>query len=163
MTFDISKTWCRKAGAREDGFDVGAGFIAADPMFTHEGGGAEESSEASRLALGRFINLMRRDHGLSIEALAEKADIEIGDLLCLENNAAHLPDVRTLYQLSEVFGVSQEKLMGLSGLTHAIDDDYVEEAVRYAAKSASVEVLTEDERAILNGLISVLSESTEHK
>ncbi len=162
MTFDINKAWCRNAGAREDGLDIGAGIIAADPTFEHERG-ADESPEASRLALGRFINLMRRDQGLSIEALAEKADIEIGELLSLENNAAHLPDVRTLYQLSEVFGVSQEKLMGLSGLTHAKDDDYVEEAVRYAAKSASVEVLSEDEHAILNGLISVLSEKAHDK
>lgn len=162
MTFEINKTWCRNAGAREDSFNIGAGVIAADPMFTHEGG-TDESPEASRLALGRFINLMRRDQGLSIEALAEIADIEIGELLSLENNAAHFPDVRTLYQLSEVFGVSQEKLMGLSGLTHANDGDYVEEAVRYAAKSASIEVLSEDEHAILNGLISVLSENAKHK
>jgi transcriptional regulator with XRE-family HTH domain len=161
MTFDINKAWCQNAGARENSLDIGAGVIAADPMFTHEGG-ADESPEASRLALGRFINLMRRDQGLSIEALAEKADVEIGDLLSLEKNANHLPDVRTLYQLSEVFGVSQEKLMGLSGLTHA-NDDYVEEAVRYAAKSASVEVLSEDEHMILNGLISVLSENAKKK
>ena len=162
MTFEITKEWCGKAGAREDGLDIGAGVIAADPMFAHEGG-ADDSPEASRLALGRFINLMRRDQGLSIEGLAHKADIEIGELLSLENNASHLPDVRTLYQLSEVFGVSQEKLMGLSGLTHANDDDYVEEAVRFAAKSASVEVLSEDEHAILNGLISVLSENAKQK
>lgn len=162
MTFDINKEWCRNAGAKEDGLDIGAGVIAADPIFTHEGG-VDESPEASRLALGRFINLMRRDQGLSIEALAQKADIEIGELLSLENNATHLPDVRTLYQLSEIFGVSQEKLMGLSGLTHANNDDYVEEAVRYAAKSASIEVLSEDEHAILNGLISVLSENAKHK
>lgn len=161
MTFDINKTWCQNAGTRENGLDIGAGVIAADPMFTHESG-ADESPEASRLALGRFINLMRRDQGLSIEALAQKADVEIGDLLSLEKNANHLPDVRTLYQLSEVFGVSQEKLMGLSGLTHA-NDDYVEEAVRYAAKSASVEVLSEDEHVILNGLISVLSENAKQK
>ena len=162
MTFDISKTWCRNAGAREDGLDIGAGVIATDPVFTHEGR-ADESSEASRLALGRFINLMRRSQGLSIEALAEKADIDIGDLLSLEKNAAHLPDMRTLYQLSEVFGVSQKKLMGLSGLTHANGGDYVEEAVRYAAQSASMEILSEDEHVILNGLISVLSENAKHK
>ena len=162
MTFDINKTWCLNAGAREDGLDIGAGVIAADPVFTHECS-ADEFPEASRLALGQFINLMRRDQGLSIESLAEKADIEIGELLSLEYNASHLPDVRTLYQLAEVFGVSQEKLMGLSGLTHANNGDYVEEAVRYAAKSASVEVLSNDEHAILNGLISVLSENTKQK
>lgn len=161
MTFDISKAWCLNTGAREDGLDIGAGVIAADPAFTHEAG-ADESTEASLLALGRFINLMRRNQRLSIEALARKADVDIGELLSLENNATHLPDVRTLYQLSEIFGVSQEKLMGLSGLTHA-NDNYVEEAVRYAAKSASVEVLSEDEHIILNGLISVLSESSKQK
>ena len=31
MTFDISKTWCRNAGAREDGLDIGAGVIATKP------------------------------------------------------------------------------------------------------------------------------------
>lgn len=162
MTFEINKEWCRKAGTREDGLDIGAGVIAADPIFADEGA-AEDNPEASRLALGRFINLMRRDQGLSIEDLAQKADIEIGELLSLENNASHLPDVRTLYQISEVFGVSQEKLMGLSGLTHSNDDNYVEEAVRYAAKSASIEVLSEEEHTILNGFISVLSENSKHK
>lgn len=162
MTFDITKDWCRKLGAREDGLDIGAGIIASDLVFTHEGG-ADDSPEASRLALGRFISLMRRNQGLSIEGLAHKADIEIGDLFSLENNAAHLPDARTLYQLSEVFGVSQEKLMGLSGLTHSNDDHYVDEAVRYAAKSASVEVLSNEEQSILNGFISVLSENGKSK
>jgi len=162
MTFEINKEWCRKAGARENGLNIGAGIIAADPMFTHEAG-VDDSPNASRLALGRFINLMRRNQGLSIEDLAHKADIEIGDLYSLENNAIHLPDARTLYQLSEAFGVSQEKLMGLSGLTHSNDDHYVEEAVRYAAKSASVEVLSDDEHSILNGFISVLSENIKRK
>lgn len=162
MTFEINKDWCRKAGARENGLNIGAGIIAADPMFTHEAG-VDDSPNASRLALGRFINLMRRNQGLSIEDLAYKADIEIGDLYSLENNASHLPDARTLYQLSEIFDVSQEKLMGLSGLTHSNDDHYVEEAVRYAAKSASVEVLSDDEHLILNGFISVLSENIKRK
>ncbi len=162
MTFNITKGWCRTAGTREDGLDIAAGVIAADPIFTHEGG-ADDSPEASRLALGRFINLMRRNQGLSIEDLAQQADIEIGDLLSLENNAPYLPDARTLYQLSEVFDVSQEKLMGLSGLTHSKDDNYVEQAVRYAAKSASVEVLSDEEHSILNGFISVLSENSKRK
>ena len=158
MTFDISKAWCLNASEQEEGLDIGAGLIAIDPIFSHEGN-VDEGPEASRFALGRFINLMRRSRGLSMEALAEKADIEIGELLSLENNSTYLPDVRTLYQLSEVFEVSQEKLMGLSGLVSATNDDYKEEAVRYAAKSASVEVLSEDEQTILNGLISVLSEN----
>ncbi|WP_310622404.1 helix-turn-helix domain-containing protein [Flexibacterium corallicola] len=159
MTFNITKAWCRAASKREDGLDVAAGMIAVNPVSIKEDT-IEENPDASRFALGRFINLMRRDRGLSIEDLALKADVEIGDLLSLENNTAYLPDARTLYQLSEAFGVSQEKLMTLSGLTYSKDDQYVEEAVRYAAKSASIDVLSDEEHAILNGLISVLSEDT---
>lgn len=162
MTFEISKAWCQSAGANENGLDIAAGVIAIDPAF-HQDGGADESPEASRLALGRFINLMRRGQGLSIEDLAQKADIELGDLFSLESNASFQPDARTLYQLSEIFGVSQEKLMGLSGLTHSNDNEYVEKAVRFAAKSASVEVLTAEETSILHGFISVLSENNKSK
>ncbi len=162
MTFDITEAWCRTAGANETGLDISAGDIAVDPTF-HQDSGTDESPEASRLALGRFINLKRRGERLSIEELADKADIDLGDLLSLESNASFLPDARTLYQLSQVFGVSQEKLMGLSGLTHSNNNEYVEEAVRYAAKSASIEILTAEETTILNGLISVLSENSETK
>jgi transcriptional regulator with XRE-family HTH domain len=162
MTFQITKAWCQTAGAHEDGLDIAAGKIAADPTF-HQDSGADESPEASRLALGRFINLKRRGEGLTIEELADKADVDLGDLLSLESNASFLPDARTLYQLSEVFGVSQEKLMGLSGLTHPNNNEYVEEAVRYAAKSASIEVLSTEEASILNGFISVLSENNKTK
>ena len=46
MPFDISKTWCRAAAAREDGLDIGAGPVAADPIFT-PAGGLDKSPEAS--------------------------------------------------------------------------------------------------------------------
>ena len=48
--------------------------------------------------------------------------------------------------------------MGLSGLTVPKDISYVEEAVRYAARSESLSKLTPDEQAALDGLIAVLSE-----
>ena len=48
--------------------------------------------------------------------------------------------------------------MGLSGLTKPKDVSYVEEAVRYAARSESIEELSAEEQAALYGLIFVLSE-----
>ena len=48
--------------------------------------------------------------------------------------------------------------MGLSGLTRPKDIQYVEAAVRYAAKSESIASLSPEEQAALEGLISVLSE-----
>jgi hypothetical protein len=46
--------------------------------------------------------------------------------------------------------------MGLSGLTRSKDMSFVEDAVKYAARSESLEDLSEEEQAALDGLIAVL-------
>lgn len=141
----------------EIGHEVGAGMTALDPLSTAAAASADNSDE-SRLALGRFVSLARRRGRLSLEDLAAKADVDVGELLSIERDAQHLPETRTIYQLANVFGVSQRKLMGLSGLTKQKDVKYVDEAIRYAARSESIAVLTSEEEAALEGLIAVLSE-----
>lgn len=168
MTIEFTKDWCLAMARLEAGMEVGAGTTAIDPVFTQEveavrhgetsAALADSDGDESRLALGRFVTLMRRRGRLSIEQLANKADIEIGDLLSLEKDAHHIPEVRTIYRLAMVFGVSQKKLMGLSGLTRPKDVRYVGEAVRYAARSESISELTAEEAAALDGLIALLSE-----
>ena len=156
MSDRITPEWCMAMAELELGYEVAAGRIALDPSpdaDTHADG-----SDESRLALGKFVSLARRQHCLSIETLATKADIEVGELLSIERDAHHLPETRSLYQLATVFGVSQQKLMGLSGLTKPRDIRYVDEAIRYAALSESVARLTEEEQAALDGLIAVLSD-----
>ena len=101
---------------------------------------------------------MRRQQKLSVEALAERADVDVAEVMSIEADAHYLPDSRTLYQLALIFKVSHKRLMGLSGLTRPKDIQYVEEAVRYAAKSESIASLSPEEQAALEGLISVLSE-----
>lgn len=169
MTTKFTKDWCLAMARHEAGMEVGAGTIAIDPVFTQESpvqahvddvpaALADGDGDESRLALGRFVTLMRRRDRLSIEQLADKADIEVGDLLSLEKDVHHVPEVRTIYRLAMVFGVSQKKLMGLSGLTRPKDVRYVGEAVRYAARSESISELTPEEAAALDGLIALLSE-----
>ncbi len=48
--------------------------------------------------------------------------------------------------------------MGLSGLTRTKEAGFISEAMRYAARSESLEDLNDDEQAALDGLIMVLSE-----
>jgi transcriptional regulator with XRE-family HTH domain len=142
----------------ELGHEVGAGPLALDPPPDAADG---DNTDESRLALGRFVSLARRRHRLSMEALAEKANVDVGELFSIERDVHHLPETRTLYQLATVFGVSQRKLMGLSGLTKQKDVRYVDEAIRYAARSESISRLTKEEEAALDGLIAVLSERRE--
>ena len=158
MTNEITPAWCLAMARGEVGFDVAAGALAIDPIVSQDFS-ENDNAEESRLALSRFVTLMRRKDGMSIEALADKADIEVGELLAIEKDAHHAPEVRTIYKLAVVFGVSQKKLMGLSGLTRPKDLRYVDQAVRYAARSESIALLSAEEQAALDGFISILSEA----
>ncbi len=158
MKFDISKSWCATMSKREAGAEVGAGLLGIDPIFDASDANVSVLDDA-RVALGRFVQLKRRKDNLSLEELAEKADVELAELMNIEHDAGFEPEPRTLYQLAMVFGVSQHRLMGLSGLTVPKDVTFVEEAVRYAARSESIEKLNPEEQAALDGLISVLTEN----
>lgn len=155
MRINISKDWCIEKASAEIHESIGAGKLGIDPIFDADEGRVEILDE-SRLALGRFVELKRRQERLTIEDLAEKADIEISELLKIEHGRLLEPETRTLYQIATVFGVNHHKLMGLSGLTKSKDMSFVEDAVKYAARSESLEALSKEEQAALDGLISVL-------
>jgi transcriptional regulator with XRE-family HTH domain len=157
MIINIDRKWCLDKANLEIGSEIGAGLIGIDPVpLIQKNNGHEES----RIALGRFVQLNRRKMKMDIEKLSGEADIEISELMSIECDASYEPEPRTVYQLAVYFGVDQKKLMGLSGLTRPKDMAYVDEAVRYAARSESLKELSDEEQAALDGLISVLSEKT---
>lgn len=157
MKIKVTEEWCVSQAQREAGAEVGAGVIALDPTFEADDAKVEAIDD-SRIALQRFVVLSRRQKNLSRLQLAEQADIDLSELEGIETDMHYMPETRTIYQLANVLGVSQKKLMGLSGLTQPKDVSYVEEAVRYAARSESISNLTPEEQAALDGLIAVLSE-----
>lgn len=159
MKFHIPAAWCENMARKEMGMEIGVGLLAIDPFFLEEKPARDNTcGDDSIIPLNRFVHLMRRNKGLTLEQLANQADIDLADLLNIEEDAHYLPEVRAIYNLSKVFNVSQKKMMGLSGLTKPKNKEYIEEAVRYAARSASIEQLSAEEQAALEGFISVLSE-----
>jgi len=156
MKIERSKEWWLGRARREgDGF-IGAGMMAFDPA-------PEERTPASgadegRIAFGKFVNLMRRRQGLSMEKLAEEADLDASELLVIEESAAYVPDPRTVYRLAQTFKVPQQRLMQLAGLTVANDAGLRREAVRFAARSESVQKLTPEESSALEAFVAILSE-----
>lgn len=159
MKIDVTKDWCMTMAQLEAGVEVGAGLIAADPIFDGEVV-LDDMRDESRLAFGHFVNLMRRGRGWSIEELADSADIEMGDILSIEEDAHYFPEARTVYQMASIFSVSQSRLMELSGLSKPKDVKFVEDAIRYAARSESIKALSDEEQAALDGFILVLSKKT---
>jgi len=156
MKFEISRDWCVSKAKSETDAEIGAGFLGVDPIISPE----EDLAviDESRIAFGRFINLNRRKLRFSIEKLAEEADLEVGELLSIEHDVNHEPEPRTIYQLARVFDVDHKKLMALSGLAKSRDSAFIQDAVRYAARSESLADLNDDEQAALEALVSVLVE-----
>jgi hypothetical protein len=158
MKIDMNKAWCLSMAEQEGTGEIGAGEIANDPAFQDE---VESSSATNRLlAFGRFVKLMRGQLQISIEGLAEKTSLDTEELLSIEDNPDYQPEPRTVYQLSRVFGVPQQRLMQLAGLATLNDDTLREEAVRFAARSEPMAQLTTEQRSALETFVAFLSRDT---
>ncbi|MBA1159212.1 helix-turn-helix domain-containing protein [Microvirga mediterraneensis] len=144
---------------REGDAAVGAGQLAFDPAPEGRPSIAPTAAiEETRIAFGKFVNLMRRRHGYSMEQLAEAADIDPSELLVIEDDVHHVPEPRTVFKLAQTFEVPQRRLMQLAGLAAANDAGLRQEAVRFAARSESVQKLTPEESSALEAFVAVLSE-----
>lgn len=157
MKIDIDKDWCLRMAALEGDAVIGAGSRAIDPDF--EGDVAHSTAkEETGVAFGRFVRLMRRQRQLTLERLADDADIEIGELVLIEDDPHHKPDTRSVYQLAQTFGVPASSLLQVAGRTVPRDDRLIQEAVRFAARSEPIVALTQEERVALDAFVAVLSE-----
>ena len=159
MKVDIDKEWCMRMAQLEGDAEIGAGRMAFDPVFDGESVPVEASGEEGlSIAFSRFITLMRRRRGITIEKLADDADVDVTDLVQIESDPHHKPELRTTYQLANYFEVSQSSLMQVAGLTAPKDARLFDEGVRFAARSEPTAELTPEEDAALEAFVAVLSE-----
>jgi len=158
MKIEMTKEWCLRMAEIEANAEIGAGLYALDPVFDSETMLANEINEEPSIAFSRFVRLMRRDRGLTLEKLAEDTNVEISELVEIEDDKRHKPELRTVYQLANYFKVPRSNLLQVAGLTTPRDSRLIHEAVRFAARSESVAVLTAEERAALEAFVAVLSE-----
>lgn len=159
MKLERSKDWWMTRARREGAAAIGAGLLAFDPAPEQRLLNAPAATaEETRIAFGKFVNLMRRRRGLSMEQLADATDLDASELLEIEADLHYVPEPRTVYRLAQTFAVPQRRLMQLAGLTAANDVGLRQEAVRFAARSESVQKLTPEESSALEAFIEVLSE-----
>ncbi|MBB6340525.1 transcriptional regulator with XRE-family HTH domain [Pseudomonas fluvialis] len=156
MKIEISKEWIRRMATIEGNSIVGAGPIARDPAARSFKDFIAHQANEANLAFGRFVCLMRRKQGLSLEGLAEKADIELSDLVEIEGDTRHRPEPRTVYQLANYFHVNKSNLMQIAGLTTRKDERLASESVRFAARSDPSASLSREESIALDAFIKAL-------
>ncbi|QXX76160.1 helix-turn-helix transcriptional regulator [Methylovirgula sp. HY1] len=164
MKLERSKQWWMARARREGDAAVGAGLLAFDPALEERPSSAQAAPvEETRIAFGRFVNLMRRRRGYTMERLAEVADLDASELLVIEDDVHYVPAPRTIFKLAQTFEVSQQRLMQLAGLAAANDANFRTEAVRFAARSESVQKLTSEETLALEAFVAILSEWDRNK
>ena len=156
-----SKEWWLAKARSEGSSEVGAGLHSLVPQMSTTASPA--ASEETRVAFGKFINLMRRQRRLSVEKLAQVADVDVADVVNIEDDLNYLPDARTVYRLAETFSVPQQHLMQLAGLAVTPDESFREQAVRFAARSESMQKLSPEESAALAAFVSILSKRDDEK
>ena len=164
MKLNLSKEWLTKRAEQEEKAEVSAGVFSIDMLKPrHQPAQQVRSINTStdddpRPAFGKLINLWRRKRGLRMDQLAEKANIDLAELIEIERNIHYTPEPRTVYQIAKTLGLSNERMLQLSGNVIARDHTLGHEAVRFAARSESVEKLTKDEQRALEEFVKFLSE-----
>jgi HTH-type transcriptional regulator, competence development regulator len=164
MKLNFSREWLAKRAKLEEKRDVSAGVLnlnglqAVAPAAKTQPIAVSSEPDSSNPAFGRLINLSRRNKGFRIDELADKARIDVAELIEIEHNIHYTPEPRTVFQLAKTFGFSPEKMLQLSGNVTVRDTSLGQEAVRFAARSESVEKLSRDEQRALEEFVKFLSE-----
>ncbi len=128
---------------------------ALDQRVTVEMADREPAPDDIRRAFHLFVCMLRRDHGLSVDALAKQADIDRTEIVAMEQRIGYKPSPLTLHRLSKFFKFPQLSFQILAGATHP-NDQFREKASRFAAKSESFAKLTKEEKKILDQFVSFL-------
>jgi len=148
----------RKRAAEEDGCMVSA--IGLEPLFAkgeelHRRRG-EATSEPVRLAFSTLISYRRRALKLSMETLAQKARVDLDELLQIEQDMSYVPEPRTVHQLATELKLPIPQLLVLSGNATSANAELTDAAVRFAARSRAVERLNREQSDALNEFVKVL-------
>lgn len=162
MKLNFSAEWYQRAVENESTVTVGAGALAHNSDADDVSAKSEMIFEEARIAFGKFVALSRRKKQLSVEALAQASELDIEELIAIEQLDAHfVPEPRTVFQLAEFFKVPYEKLLEIAGLKSPKNPALIGHAIKFAARSASVDKLSNIELRALEELVLALSEPEE--
>ena len=159
MKFNTSRTWLERRANQEDRHFISVGGLISklDPTCQSDLA-STQNVETTKTAFVRLLQLARRERRLSLEKLAEKADVDLAVLVKIETDEAFEPDLRTVHQLASVLDLPAKKLMVLAGLLHVKDARLQQASVRFAARSEPIGNVSPEEHAALEEYVKFLNE-----
>ena len=109
---------------------------------------------------GRFVEYARRAMGLSVEQLAEKADVDLAEVVEIETQHNVVPQLRTVYQLANALKLPAGKLAEVAGLATP-RPEISHAALRFAARSEPTATLSQTEREAFEEFVKALVEASD--
>jgi DNA-binding XRE family transcriptional regulator len=178
MDMTFSQEWLRRVAKEEEGvrFSVGGWTSELEEQFGPELNGATMTIEGkageadpsdllllleeaepkhvqSGNVFGQFLNMARREQGLSVQQLAQTIGMNPYDLLLLEVGK-ELPELRIVSKVANVFHVPARKLAQAAGLM--IPDRTTAQAALAFAASSSTKPLEPEQKEALHEFIRAL-------
>lgn len=161
MKFNLSKERCLRLADLEGDATIAAGspdsLKRLEPVLPTQDS-CNELTIVRGIAFGRFVEMKRRDLGLSVEELAIRAGIEIVEAVSMEQDSHYKPEPTAVIQLAKTFGMAQRGLFQLAGLIEPKSARFITETTKFAARSESTAHLTKEERELLEHYASILAE-----
>jgi len=155
MKMNSDQAWLKKKAEQEDGCLVSVGGLveALDQMER-----PANNIVPIKHAFVRFLQLARRERKLSLDQFAEKVDVDLVELLKIEADEQYTPALRTIHQIAGFLSIPEQKLMALAGLLRVKDAQFQNAAMKFAARSESVEKLSREEHSALEEYVKFLCE-----
>jgi transcriptional regulator with XRE-family HTH domain len=134
---------------------VAVGGMAADLCLV------EQAESRSHKVFGRFIEFARRSRRLSVEQLANQADVDLDEIVAIvECDEEFAPRLRTVFQLAQVLKLPAEPLTEVAGLSKP-RQQVSEAALRFAARSEPTTELSKPEQEAFEEFVKVLTEASD--
>lgn len=164
MKFNISKEWLLKSADREDEMPVSAGAFTFDMIADN----AEEKHMiiaeepcAYLSVFARLISLRRRNHRLTLEQLADLAQIDLDELIRMEQTFDYSPEPRTVCRLAAALKLPEHRLLQLSGCVEKPNDSLTQQSVHLPECSDGLKKLTCEQEQALDEYIRYLEKDDE--
>jgi transcriptional regulator with XRE-family HTH domain len=157
MNNDIN--WLLAKANEEDNCIISVGGLVYRLRAEEKKREQEIPESTRRIAFAQLIGLSRRKMRLTIEQLADQADVDVSQLIEIEEGECISAEPRTVYKLAKIFNFPNDCLMKLSGLAKTRDSHLTEATVRFAARSEPVNVLSAEEEDALQEYVKVLVDS----
>jgi transcriptional regulator with XRE-family HTH domain len=171
----LSREWLLRVAKEEEDvrFSVGGWTSELNPVFSAEVAEAaassnlvERSTLSAKLAagchpapfanvFGQFLNMARREKGLSVQQFAVSTGIDPLEVLLMEEGK-EVPEPRIVSKIAQAFDVPTRKLAQLVG--HIVPDAGVTGAALAFAASSSTKPLEPDQKRALHEFIDALTQ-----